>query len=301
MGKHGTEYDRVERDHYPTPSWVIDALAEHVELANRRIWECAAGDGRMARALVVHGARVFATDIKRHSSLDSAFDFLTPGFPDGLGRCDGIITNPAWGSGNRTAVAFIEAGLTRIAEAGGFLALLLPTDFDSAVTRLPLFQHPFFAGRIILTDRPVWFERTDGGCEAPKENCCWCLWARPALRAPAPPVVRYAVARAPKKNRVFDPQTDVRESVAEGFAMIRSRKAAGGPGWVAGGDTSRIVTIRRGEHEEWLVIHVDARIEHRRNRNYKARTEWIDLDRVRDFWPHLVTEVETALVELGAL
>jgi N6-adenosine-specific RNA methylase IME4 len=99
----------------------------------------------------------------------------------------------------------------------------------------------------------------------------------------------------------YNPRDDLAGSINEAYSAIRKRKAAGGLGWIAGGDTSRIVTIRRGEHEEWLVIHVDARIEHRRNRNYKARTEWIDLDRVRDFWPHLVTEVETALVELGAL
>jgi hypothetical protein len=201
MGKHENGYTRVERDHYPTPSWVIDALAEHVELASRRIWEPAAGDGRMAKALAAHGAQVFATDIEPHSSLDGVFDFLSSGVPEGLGHFDAIITNPAWGPGNRTAVAFIESGLPRIAQAGGLLALLLPTDFDSAVTRLPLFQHPFFAGRIILTDRPVWFERTDGGCEAPKENVCWCLWARPMLRMPAAPVARYALARAPKKQR----------------------------------------------------------------------------------------------------
>jgi hypothetical protein len=237
MGKHENGYARVERDHYPTPPWVIDALAEHVDLRGRRAWEPAAGDGRMARAIAAHRARVFATDIEPHSSLDGVFDFLSSGVPEGLGHFDGIITNPAWGRGNRTAVAFVESGLARIAEAGGFLALLLPTDFDSAVTRLPLFQHPFFAGRIILTDRPVWFERTDGGCEAPKENCCWYLWARPLLGVPAPPIVRYAISRAPKKNRrrAYDPQDDIRESVLEGFRAIKRRAANGGPTWTPGG------------------------------------------------------------------
>jgi hypothetical protein len=52
VGKHGAEYARVERDFYPTPSWVVaDALAEHVELAGVRVWEPACGDGRMAEAL----------------------------------------------------------------------------------------------------------------------------------------------------------------------------------------------------------------------------------------------------------
>jgi hypothetical protein len=235
MGKHENGYARVDRDFYPTPSWVVDALAEYVELQNRRIWECAAGDGRMARALAIHGARVFSSDVESYERLDAVFDFLSPGFPESLGRFDGIVTNSPWGFRNRTAVAFIKNGLVRIDETGGFLALLLPTDFDSAVTRLPLFQHPFFAGRIILTDRPVWFERTDGGCEAPKENCCWALWARPVLRNPAPPIVRYAVARAPKRL-AYDAADDVQQSVLEGFRAIRARKAAGGSGWLKGGD-----------------------------------------------------------------
>jgi hypothetical protein len=232
MGKHETKYDRVPRDRYPTPAWVVHALAEYVELKNRRIWEPAAGDGRMARALETHGARVFSSDIEPHDSLDAVFDFLSSsGFPDGLARFDGCVTNPAWGRRNRTAVAFVEKGLHRIA-GGGFLALLLPADFDSAVTRLPLFQHPFFAGRIILTDRPAWFKRTDGVREAPKENCCWYLWAPPVLRTPAPPIVRYAVARAPRKERRNT--CDAHDAIQR--STIRQRKATSGPGWTTGGD-----------------------------------------------------------------
>ena len=69
MGKHENGYARVARDFYPTPSWVVDALAEHVELRGRRIWEPAAGDGRMARTLALHGARVFSSDIEPHANL----------------------------------------------------------------------------------------------------------------------------------------------------------------------------------------------------------------------------------------
>jgi hypothetical protein len=231
MGKHGTEFARVERDHYPTPAWVVDALAEHIELANRQIWECAAGDGRMARALAARGARVFSSDIEQRDGVDVVFDFLSPGFPEDLRHFDGIVTNPAWGPGNCTAVAFIEAGLRRISTYGGFLALLLPTDFDSAVTRLPLFQSPLFAGRIILTDRPVWFERTDGVKAAPRENCAWFLWARPVLRDTPPPVVRYATARAPRRQRGYDATDDIAKSVALGFAVIRERVRSGGREW----------------------------------------------------------------------
>jgi hypothetical protein len=201
MGKHEVEYVRVERDNYPTPPWCVRALAEFVVLEGRTIWECAAGDGAMVRALEAQGARVYASDIEPRPELAETFDFLAPGLPAGLGRVDGIITNPPWGSGNRLAVEFVKAGLARITAHGGFLALLLPADFDSAVTRLALFQHPYFLARIALTDRPAWFARPDGRRPQPKENCVWHVWSRPLLRSPPPPVVRHAVARAKEAPR----------------------------------------------------------------------------------------------------
>ena len=160
MGKHETGFARMPHDLYPT----------------------------------------LATDIEPHAGLDLVFDFLTPGLPAGLERFDGIVTNPAWGQGNRFAVRFVEAGLQRIVADGGFFALLLPVDFDSAVGQLKLFQHPYFLARITLTARPVWFERTDGVKAAPKENCVWCVWSRPVLRSPPPPLVRHAIARPRREN-----------------------------------------------------------------------------------------------------
>jgi hypothetical protein len=50
MGKRETGYARVERDLYPTPHWVVSALAEHVDLRGLTVWEPACGDGRMAEA-----------------------------------------------------------------------------------------------------------------------------------------------------------------------------------------------------------------------------------------------------------
>jgi hypothetical protein len=194
MGKHETSFARVERDNYPTPSWCVRALAEHVYLDGLRIWEPAAGAGRLAGALKSLDANVFQSDIDPHPNLDAQFDFLNFGLlPLGLCRFDGIVTNPPWGVGNRLAVAFVEKGLRWILAYGGFLALLLPTDFDSARTRLHLFQDQQFIARISLVSRPVWFERTDGVKAAPKENCAWYVWARQVLRAPPPPIARHAI------------------------------------------------------------------------------------------------------------
>ena len=48
MGKHENGYVRVDKDFYPTPAWVVEALAEHVDLRGRTVWEPACGDGRLS-------------------------------------------------------------------------------------------------------------------------------------------------------------------------------------------------------------------------------------------------------------
>jgi len=177
MGKHERGYARVARDLYPTPSWVVDCLDQHFELKGQRVWECAAGRGHMVRALRKLGAHVLASDVVKRRGIDRRLDFVgqepNPINPAGL---DWIITNPPFGQGGRLAVAFIEAGLTRLA-ARSMLALLLPCDFDSASTRSHLFgKCPRFVGKIVLRRRVVWFKRHDGVREAPKENTAWFLW-----------------------------------------------------------------------------------------------------------------------------
>jgi hypothetical protein len=193
MGKHGTEYARVERDLYPTPAWVIAALAEHVDLRGLTVWEFACGDGRMVEALRAAGcARVYSTDIvDRGNGQDETLDFLSAQIPAVM-DFDLFATNPPFGKGGRTAVAFIEVGLRRL-PIGGMLALLLPCDFDSAKTRARYFgdcRH--FVGKIVLTERVIWFKRNDGKREAPRENSAWFLWQRNSLLAHRSPIVLYA-------------------------------------------------------------------------------------------------------------
>jgi predicted RNA methylase len=99
MGKHGAEYARVERDLYPTPNWVIAALADHVELHGLTVWECACGDGCMAEALRLAGcARVYCTDIiDRGTGQDETLDFLSAQAPKLERPPDLICTNPPFG------------------------------------------------------------------------------------------------------------------------------------------------------------------------------------------------------------
>lgn len=190
MGKHETSFERIERDLYPTPPWCIEALAEHVDLTGLEVWEPAAGSGSMVEALKAAGATVHATDIHDYGyRLDKVIDFTS-----GLHRAerfDSIVTNPPYGARAKLAERFVEVGLQHIARDGGFLALLLPIDFDAAKSRRHLFADcPSFAGKIILTRRIVWFARP-GKCESPKENHGWFIWERSVIRC-RQPVVLYA-------------------------------------------------------------------------------------------------------------
>jgi len=196
VGKHETGYARVERDYYPTPGWVIQALAEHVALSGMRVWECACGTGEMAEALKAAGAAVYSSDIedRGYAGQNAVLDFINGPHPDT--RFDGGITNPPFGEPHSvSAERFIETGL-RLISIGHFhfLALLLPKDFDAGKTRHRFFaDNPHYAGQIILTRRIVWFPNLEanGRQKAPKENSVWHLWSRNVIRG-RPPVVLYA-------------------------------------------------------------------------------------------------------------
>ena len=195
MGKHETGYTRIPRDLYPTPAWVIAALAEHIDFQNLTVWECACGDGRMSEALKLAGcSRVYSTDIfdYGYAGQDEIFDFLS-GEPKLPGLPDGIVTNPPFGKRGKLAEAFIEAGLRRIASHAGFLALLLPHEFDCAKSRPRFFGDcADFVGKITLRRRVKWFEHPDKRKREPKENSAWFLFARDPLRVRHRPIILYS-------------------------------------------------------------------------------------------------------------
>ena len=151
-----------------TSDWPIEALAEHVELRGKRILECACGDGRMARVLEAAGAHVTAFDIAPDYGYGEVRDFLRDEFPE---QFDGTITNPPYGPRGKTAEAFIETGIRRLGNT--FLALLLPADFDSAVTRRRFFDEcTVFTAKIILTRRVKWFQNPTYSKVTPKRKFC---------------------------------------------------------------------------------------------------------------------------------
>jgi hypothetical protein len=160
MAQRVSGYVRRELEFYPTPFWVVHALAEHIDLKGKGIWEPACGTGEMCDAILAAGAaNVYATDIKDYGyrGFSGELDFVSGQSP-AITHYDGILTNPPYGERGKLAELFIEHGLRRISDYG-FLALLLPSDFDAASTRAKYFRDcPIFAGQVTLTKRIKWFD-----------------------------------------------------------------------------------------------------------------------------------------------
>lgn len=178
MSQRVSGYERREADYYPTPAWVVDALAEHVVLRNKIIWEPAAGEGQMVRALEAHGASVIATDLTPRPEIRvEAHDFTQFGAPLCVPTSAkiGVVTNPPYGTQGVLAEKFIERSLAATIDHG-FVAMLLAVDFDSGSTRARFFADcPRFAGKIVLTKRIKWFE-DPGKKSTPSANHAWFLW-----------------------------------------------------------------------------------------------------------------------------
>ena len=154
MSQRNSEYERKARDLYETPAWPTELLLPHLPACDA-ILEPAAGSGQMVEVLRRH-AKVIAFDIDAHKGLNGVGDFLKRTSADG---CTGIVTNPPY----ELAQAFCEHALRLMEPVGGFVAMLLRTDFDHAKSRAHLFRDcPAFARKIVLMKRIVWFVEDDG-------------------------------------------------------------------------------------------------------------------------------------------
>jgi hypothetical protein len=163
MSQRASGYERKERDLYETPEWVTLALVPHFPREPRAIWEPAAGSGKMVRALAGYlaGYVIDGTDIETGNDFLSYFD---------AGEHDAIITNPPY----EAATEFASHAIALMEPNGGFVAMLLRTDFDHAKTRGFLFANcPPFAKKVVLTKRIKWFEDSKG---SPSFNHAWFIW-----------------------------------------------------------------------------------------------------------------------------
>jgi hypothetical protein len=146
---------------------LISALIERVAPTwpAATIWEMAAGDGRVAKALHAAGYRVFASDIEPRGEGIARIDFLHDEPPErGLIAC----SNPP----NNQLTAFVARGLQLLdANRIAGLVLLMRYDALTAAGRADAFNR----ASSILTCcwRPVWIEGTSGNGRWSNAWVCW--------------------------------------------------------------------------------------------------------------------------------
>lgn len=186
MSQRNSSYERKERDLYETPEWVTKALVPHIPGRVKIIWEPACGSGKMAAPLLQSGFDVWACDIEPGGDYIQA-DFLGDTPRVSVDRVDAIVTNPPFD----LATEFINMALSRTERAGGFVAMLLRTDFDHAKGRSHLFRDcPAFSKKLTLLKRIVWFVEDNGKPKAsPSFNHAWFIWD---WRHDGPPSIAYA-------------------------------------------------------------------------------------------------------------
>lgn len=171
-------YERNERDFYPTPANVTEALCQML-LAQRFlgptsvIWEPACGDGQMVRVLEKHFAAVLASDIvplDGSGGFEANFLNSTPKLP-----FDAIITNPPFGE---MIDQFMKRALIHLRNRNSkckLVAFVARHELDCGVKRNKYFRDcPEFAAKITLTWRPRWIADSTG---SPRHNYAVYVWA----------------------------------------------------------------------------------------------------------------------------
>ncbi len=189
---HVSGYEREGRDFYATPSWVTEALLQHVTLRGP-VWEPCCGDGAMSEGLAARGYDVVSTDLVERGFGTSGVDFLAcQAVPDG---CHSIVTNPPYGdtgfprgqAKSPTAMlAFLRHALALTASVQGQLALLVRLQWIAGQRAAELMSAAPFAAVVVLRQRIRWFEMGEDTNRA-QHHHAWVVFdhAYPAGRPPA--------------------------------------------------------------------------------------------------------------------
>lgn len=125
-------------DFYPTcPEAVISLLANET-FEDGVVWECAVGDGAIAKVLEKCGEFVVSSDLYDYgypfcydSNLDFLKDVSKPNYIEIAARTKHIITNPPFSLANK----FAERGIELITKSGGKLALLCRLQYLESIWR----------------------------------------------------------------------------------------------------------------------------------------------------------------------
>jgi hypothetical protein len=179
MSQRVSGYARIPNERYETiEAWLVLALLSQLPDIGWA-WDPADdGAGHLIATLHRQGVK----------AVGSGSDFLSITEPPMAGVTD-LVTNPPLGPARRgeLATAFIQHSLELAVRR---VSMLLPIDFDSAVSRQHLFRFcPAFTGKLVLLGRIRWIPGSTG---SPSSNHAWFLWDKANEDAPT---IRYASRR----------------------------------------------------------------------------------------------------------
>lgn len=125
-----TKEERQEHDFYATDPIAAEWLIQLEEL-NHNIWECAAGQGHLAKVFESHGFAVKATDLIDRGYGQGGVDFLAC-----ADKFDGdIVTNPPY----KYSLPFIEHALSLVPD-GHKVCMFLKVQFLEGKERRKFFE-----------------------------------------------------------------------------------------------------------------------------------------------------------------
>lgn len=166
-----TDKERQINDFYATDPIAAELLLQE-ELFSRNIWECANGQGHLAKVFEKHGFNVRKSDLIRRTEGVEILDFLSPDNSEKW--CGDIITNPPY----KFAVDFVRKALSLV-EDGRKVAMFLKVQFLEGKERKKLFQeYPpkviYVSSSRILCAKNGCFNHKDGSAVA----YAWFVWEK---------------------------------------------------------------------------------------------------------------------------
>ena len=163
MGKR-SDFQRVERDFYPTPSTAVEPLIQHLPKKQFAFAEPCAGDGALVNCIetMTDGWCSWASDLEPQTN-----NILTRHFReiniDDLFEADYIITNPPW---NRKLLHPMIDFFTSKRKTW----LLFDADWPHTKQSK---NYISMCSKIVSVGRIKWFGNMTG-----KDNCAWYLFDR---------------------------------------------------------------------------------------------------------------------------
>jgi len=160
MGKR-SDFERIERDFYPTPYEAVLPLVDHLPQKPFSFIEPCAGDGRLVKHLNAHGGIcTWASDIEPQADFVIEADAFDVNY-DEVGQY--IITNPPW---NRKILHPMIEHFSSLAPTW------LLFDADWMHTKQST-QYLTKLKKVVSIGRVKWIE---GSNSVGKDNCCWYLF-----------------------------------------------------------------------------------------------------------------------------